>query len=52
MNELKELENSYLLKTLNLLDQTIEKLGGNLEIEDVKINEFQKFIFQEIGSMD
>ena len=52
MNELKELENSYLLKTLNLLDQTIEKLGGNLEIENVKINEFQKFIFQEIGSMD
>ena len=47
MNELRELENSYLTKTLNLLDQRIQELGGNLEIENIKINEFQKFIFRE-----
>ena len=52
MNELRELENSYLTKTLNLLDQRIQELGGNLEIENIKINEFQKFIFSEIGNMD
>ena len=52
MNELRELENSYLTKTLNLLDQRIQELGGNLDIENIKINEFQKFIFKEIGNMD
>ena len=52
MNEIRELENSYLTKTLNLLDQRIQELGGNLEIENIKINEFQKFIFSEIGNMD
>ena len=52
MNELRELENSYLTKTLNLLDQRIQELGGNLEIENIKISEFQKFIFSEIGNMD
>ena len=52
MNELRELENSYLTKTLNLLDQRIQELGGNLEIENIKNNEFQKFIFSEIGNMD
>ena len=40
MNELRELENSYLTKTLNLLDQRIQELGGNLEIENIKINEY------------
>lgn len=47
-----EQECSYLTKTLNLLDEKIQELGGNLSIENTKISEFQKFIFKEIGSMD
>lgn len=51
MNELKE-EKFYLEKTLNLLDKRIKELGGNLQIENEKIQEFQRFIFKEIGNMD
>ena len=53
MNDsLRNLEEEYLKNTLILLDNKIEELGGNLEIDNIKINEFQKFIFKEIGSMD
>lgn len=53
MNDnLRNLEEEYLKNTLILLDDKIEELGGNLEVDNVKINEFQKFIFKEIGSMD
>ena len=53
MNDsLRNLEEEYLKNTLILLDDKIEELGGNLEIDNIKINEFQKFIFKEMGSMD
>ena len=53
MNDsLRNLEEEYLKNTLILLDEKIKELGGNLEVDNVKINEFQKFIFKEIGSMD
>ena len=53
MNDsLRNLEEEYLKNTLILLDDKIEELGVNLEIDNIKINEFQKFIFKEMGSMD
>ena len=50
-DELKK-ETSYLEKTLKLLDKRLKELGGNLEIKESSIQNFQRLIFKEIGSMD
>ncbi len=50
-DELKK-ETSYLEKTLKLLDKRLKELGGNLEIKESSIQNFQRLTFKEIGSMD
>ena len=53
MNEkIFEDEIVYLKNTLKLLDKSIEQLGGEMKFQELKNNEFQKYIFKEIGSMD
>lgn len=47
-----EFEKKYLKLSLKEINNKIEKLGANLQIEEVNIREFKKFIWQNKGSMD
>ena len=46
------LEEEYLQKTLDEIQEQINVLKQGMDVEETSINEFNRYIFKEIGSMD
>ncbi|MDD4036436.1 MAG: AAA family ATPase [Bacilli bacterium] len=47
-----EFEKNYLKVSMEEINKRIKELGSNLQVEEVNIREFKKFIWQNRGSMD